>query len=130
MVGGSFDYHPPQQEIELKVVDVKHPLTEVFAEGHFTHTDEPYFFKNAYQSKHFRPLLYMETSKVSGLKHTPEDSVSYVSWIKRYGKGRVFYVSPSHNAQSYENTHMLQYYLNGLMYVLGEMKCEDTPMEH
>ena len=48
MLGGSFDYHPPQQEIELKIVDLNHPMTKAF-EGHsFTHFDEPYFFKNAY----------------------------------------------------------------------------------
>jgi len=128
MAGGSFDYHPPQQQIELKMVEKDHPLTEAFEGKTFTHIDEPYFFKNAYSKKNFRPMLYMEISKIQKLKHEPEDDISYVSWIKRYGKGRVFYCSPSHNAQSYENSRMLKYYLNGMQYVLGDLQCDDSPI--
>jgi type 1 glutamine amidotransferase len=128
MTGGSFDYHPPQQQIELVVVDKEHPVTAAFEGESFTHVDEPYFFKNAYSKKNFRPMLYMEVSKIQKLKHESEDDISYVSWIKAYGKGRVFYCSPSHNAQSYENTKMLKYYLNGMQYVLGDLKCDDSPI--
>lgn len=128
MLGGSFDYHPPQQKIELKLAEQDHPITEAFEGKSFTHIDEPYFFKNAYTKKDFRPLLYMEISKIQKMRHETEDKVSYVSWIKRYGKGRVFYVSPSHNAQSYENSRILKYYLNGMQYVLGDLKCDDTPL--
>jgi len=128
LVGGSFDYHPPQQEIELKIAEKEHPLTRAFEGTSFTHVDEPYFFKNAYAKKDFRPMLYMEIAKIKKMKHETNDKVAYVSWIKRYGKGRVFYVSPSHNAQSYENSRMLQYYLNGMQYVLGDLKCDDSPI--
>lgn len=129
MIGGSFDYHPPQQEIELKLADKDHPLTKAFDGKSFTHYDEPYFFKNAYAQKDFRPMLYMEISKLKKVRHETDDKVAYVSWIKPYGNGRVFYVSPSHNAQSYENTRMLKYYLNGMQYVLGDLKCDDTPIQ-
>jgi len=128
MAGGSFDYHPPQQEIELKVVEENHPLTLAFEGRSFTHVDEPYFFKNAYAKKNFRPMLYMEISEIEKMRHETEDKVSYVSWIKKYGDGRVFYCSPSHNAQSYENERMLRYYLNGMQYVLGDLKCDDAPI--
>lgn len=128
MIGGSFNYHPRQQSIELKLVDKNHPLTMAFDGKSFIHIDEPYFFKNAYSKKHFRPLLYMENAKIEGIRHETDDKVSYVSWIKRYGKGRVFYSSPSHNAQSYENPNLLKYYLNGMQYVLGDLKCDDSPM--
>jgi len=129
MLGGSFDYHPPQQEIELQLAEKEHPLTKAFEGKSFTHYDEPYFFKNAYAQKDFRPMLYMEISKIKKVKHETDDKVAYVSWIKSYGKGRVFYVSPSHNAQSYENTQMLKYYLNGMQYVLGDLKCDDSPIQ-
>jgi type 1 glutamine amidotransferase len=128
MVGGSFDYHPPQQKIELQLAEKDHPLTKAFEGSSFTHIDEPYFFKNAYAKKDFRPMLYMEISKIQKMRHETEDKVSYVSWIKKYGKGRVFYVSPSHNAQSYESTRILTYYLNGMQYVLGDLKCDDAPL--
>ncbi|MCG8307261.1 MAG: ThuA domain-containing protein [Cytophagales bacterium] len=128
MIGGSFDYHPPQQTIELKLADKEHPLTKAFEGTSFTHFDEPYFFKNAYAEKNFRPMLFMEISKIKKMRHETDDKVSYVSWIKRYGKGRVFYVSPSHNAQSYEDARILRYYLNGMQYVVGDLKCDDTPV--
>jgi type 1 glutamine amidotransferase len=129
MVGGSFDYHPPQQKIELKIVDDQHPLTLAFGGQSFSHVDEPYIFKNAYHKKRFRPLLYMETRKIEKLRTEIDEEKAYVSWVKRYGDGRVFYCSPSHNAQSYENSHLLCFYLNGLQYVLGDLECDDTPIE-
>ena len=129
MIGGSFDYHPPQQEIELQIAEMNHPLTKAFEGKSFTHIDEPYFFKNAYVDKNFRPMLYMEIAKIKKVRHKTEDKLAYVSWIKKFGKGRVFYVSPSHNGQSYEKPRMLQYYLNGMQYVLGDLKCDDSPIQ-
>lgn len=128
MIGGSFDYHPPQQKIEVKISEKDHPLTQAFQGKSFIHIDEPYFFNNAYLKKDFRPLLYMEISKIQKMRHETEDKISYVSWIKSYGKGRVFYVSPSHNALSFEDPRMLKYYLNGIQYVLGDLKCDDSPL--
>ncbi len=128
MIGGSFDYHPKQQDVELQLADANHPMTKAFEGRSLTHFDEPYFFNNAYFKKEFRPLLYMDVTKLHSLKHTPNEKISYVSWIKRYGKGRVFYVSPSHNAQSYEDSRMLLFYLNGVQYVLGDLKCDDSPL--
>jgi len=128
MTGGSFDYHPKQQEMHVKEVDADHPLVKAFNGDGFTHVDEPYFFKNAYFDYNFRPLLYIEIDKLEGLKNEVSEKVTYVSWIKRYGKGRVFYSSPSHNAQSFENPELLQYFLDGLQYVVGDLMCDDTPL--
>lgn len=128
MLGGSFDYHPPQQKLELNIFDPAHPVTKPFCGNSFIHIDEAYFFKNAYSDKNFRPLLYMNISKIEGVKHETEDTVAFVSWIKPYGKGRVFYTSPSHNAQSYAHAEMLLFYLNGIQYALGDMKCADSPL--
>ena len=44
MCGGSFDYHPRQQEITLQLVDPKHPLVKAFEGKPFVHVDEPYLF--------------------------------------------------------------------------------------
>ena len=126
MVGGSFDYHPPQQEVTLELVEPEHPLVESFNRMSFTHVDEPYLFKNAYEQKNFRPLLYMDTSKLSNKTKPIEEKIKYVSWIKPHGKGRVFYVSPSHNAQSFEDIRMLKFFLNGAQYVAGDLKCDDS----
>lgn len=127
MVGGSFDYHPAQQEITLELCEPNHPLVKAFGRKAFVHTDEPYLFNKAYQKKNFRPLLYMDSSKLTQKTKEIDEKIKYVSWIKKFGKGRVFYVSPSHNAQSFEDARLLKFYLDGAQYVLGDLKCDDSP---
>tara|TARA_B100001059_G_scaffold50628_1_gene43870 strand:+ start:67828 stop:68757 length:930 start_codon:yes stop_codon:yes gene_type:complete len=129
MTGGSFDFHPPQQELHIKLVNPNHPLVSSFDSDGFVHYDEPYFFKNAYYRYDFRPLLYIELDKIKMKRERPKDKIKYVSWIKRYGRGRVFYSSPSHNAQSYENPKLLEFLGNGLLYAAGFIDCDDTPIK-
>ena len=129
MVGGSFDYHPKQQEMHLKEVNPDHPLVQAFKGNGFTHVDEPYFFKNAYFDYNFRPLLYIEADKLEGVKKEVSNNTIYVSWIKKHGKGRVFYSSPSHNAQSMDKPELLQFFLDGMQYVVGDLTCDDSPMD-
>ncbi len=83
MVGGAFDYHPPNQEVTVRPVDENHPLVAAFrGKGPFVHRDEPYCFNGAYDKLDFRPLLAMD---VDGLKD-PGGRVGtitrYVAWIK------------------------------------------------
>jgi type 1 glutamine amidotransferase len=130
MTGGSFDYHPKQQRMHVKEVDRKHPLVKAFKGNGFTHVDEPYFFKNAYFEYNFRPLLYIEVDKLEDVRKAVDSNINYVSWIKRHGKGRVFYSSPSHNAQSLDNPELLQFYLDGMQYVVGDLKCDDSPISN
>jgi len=129
MVGGSFDYPPPQQEVTLELAEPGHPLLEAFQGKPFIHVDEPYLFNKAYTQKNFRPLLYMDTDKLTNKPKPIDEKIKYVSWIKRFGNGRVFYVSPSHNAQSFEDARLLKFYLNGAQYVLGDLKCDDSPLK-
>lgn len=129
MVGGSFDYHPVQQEVEVSLVEPGHPLLAGFKGQPFVHVDEPYIFKNAYFDYDFHPLLSMDARALHSLKEEIKNPVIYIAWIKRYGKGRVFYVSPSHNAQSFEKPGMLKFLLDGLQYVTGDLPCDDSPMK-
>jgi type 1 glutamine amidotransferase len=128
MMGGSFDYHPAQQPVQLDLVDPAHPLVKAFDGKPFIHVDEPYLFKNAYTKLNFRPLLSMDLSKLTPPKGKTLSGTRYVSWIKRHGQGRVMYISPSHNAQSFEQPALLQFYLDGLQYVLGDLSCDDSPI--
>lgn len=128
MTGGSFDFHPPQQPVSVRLAEPEHPLLRVFEGKTMTITDEPYFFKNAYSDKAFRPLLYMETSDLVGLDRGFEEPVRYISWIKPHGKGRVFVCAPTHNAQNFENTVFLKFLLDGIRYAAGQLKVPDTPV--
>jgi uncharacterized protein len=126
LTGGSFDYHPKQQKIHLKEVDKNHPLVAAFHGDGFTHVDEPYFFNNAYSEYNFRPLLYMESKDITGKREQAHDDIVYLAWVKRHGKGRVLYSSMSHNIQSAYQTELLEFFLDGIQYVTGDLKCDDS----
>lgn len=129
MLGGSFDYHPIQQPLNVRLADPANPLVGAFDGQGFTHVDEPYMFNVAYAQQNFRPLLYINTSEIKGLKGDNPEAKKYISWIKRYGKGRVFYASPSHNAQSYtEQPALLKFLLDGMQYAVGDVKVDDSPI--
>ena len=128
MMGGSFDYHPAQQKVQLDLVDPAHALVKAFDGEPFIHVDEPYLFKNAYTKLNFRPLLSMDLGKLTPPRGKTLSGVRYVSWVKRHGQGRVMYISPSHNAQSFEQPALLKFYLDGLQYVLGDLDCDDSPI--
>lgn len=128
LTGGSFDYHPKQQKIHLKEVDKNHPLVAAFHGDGFTHVDEPYFFNNAYSEYNFRPILYMESKDITGKRNQAHDDIVYLAWVKRHGKGRVLYSSMSHNIQSAYQTELLEFFLDGIQYVTGDLKCDDSAM--
>ncbi|WP_304517032.1 ThuA domain-containing protein [Cecembia rubra] len=128
LVGASFDYHPPQQPIQVRLVDPEHPLVQVFPKEGFNHIDEPYFYSNAYEDMNFRPLLYFNNEEITGQRQPAKTGKTYVAWIRSEAKGKVMYCSPSHNAQSFENPDLLQFFLNGLQYVAGDVDCDDRPL--
>lgn len=132
MVGGSFDYHPPQEEFAIVPVSSGHPLLKPFNEKPFVHYDEPYFMNRAYAELDFHPLLEidMETlePKARKVKGDPEGKLPrYVAWVRSHKKGRVFFCSPSHNAQSFERPELLGFLLGGMQYAVGDLECDDQP---
>jgi type 1 glutamine amidotransferase len=127
MVGGAFDYHPPNQEVTVRTVDEDHPLVAAFrGKGPFVHRDEPYCFNGAYEKMEFRPLLSMDVDGLKDPRGKVGDLKRYVAWIKPHGEGRVFYCSPSHFPESYESSTMLQFVLDGVQYAAGDLKCDDS----
>jgi type 1 glutamine amidotransferase len=70
----------------------------------------------------------MNLDQIKMTRDRPKDNIKFISWIKRYGRGRVFYSSPSHNAQSMDNPRLVNFLLNGLYYVAGELNCDDSPI--
>lgn len=131
LAGGSFDYHPPQQDVTLYPVQPEHPLLKPFGGKPFVHYDEPYVMNRAYGKLNFAPMLEMETSTLKPPKQAEKlgNMPRYVAWIKPHKKGRVFFSSPSHNAQSFERPELLGFLLNGMQYVLGDLECDDQPVK-
>jgi type 1 glutamine amidotransferase len=131
LVGASFDYHPPQQQVQVKLENPNHPLVAAFPQEGFSHVDEPYFYKNAYSKLNFTPLLYFDNAQIQNQRANQElkSGKTYVAWIRPEGKGKVMYIAPSHNAQSFENPALLQFYLDGLQYVVGDVNFDETPIK-
>lgn len=126
MIGASFAYHPKFQTITVELVEPEHPLLKGFKGKSFVHDNEPYIFNGAYADKNFRPLLKMNTRALVGVKAEIHADVRYSSWIRAHHKGRVFYSSSSHGKESYTRPELLQFYLDGLQYVLGDLECDDS----
>lgn len=127
LLGASFKVHPKLQQITLQPVEPAHPLLAAFGGKPFIHVDEPYLFHKTYADKDFRPLLEMEVDKLDAdARKVMAGDRRFVSWIRHQGKGRVFYVSPSHHPNSYERAELLQFYLDGLQYALGDLVVDDS----
>jgi uncharacterized protein len=131
MIGASFDYHPPFQKITLSPAEPSHPLLQAFSGKKYRYEDEPYMFTGVYEKYNFRPLLILDTRNLKASKKQKHrqlitDKPRYMAWVKPYHKGRVFYVAPGHSEKTYERAEMLQFYLDGLQYVLGDMKVDDS----
>ena len=50
-----------------------------------------------------------------------------LSWIRREGKGRLFYEAHGHGERVYAMRAMLEHILAGVQYALGDLKAGDTP---
>jgi type 1 glutamine amidotransferase len=124
-VGASFDYHPPQQAYEASIVNRNHPITAQLADS-FEIYDEPYFLTGAYSDLNFQPLLSMNTMDIKNKREIPKCKEQYISWIKRYGKGKIFVSAPTHNAQSFDISGFTSFIANGINYTLGDLLCEDS----
>ena len=130
MLGGRFAYHLRPETLTLHPVEPDHPLLQAFEGQPFIHHDEPYLFDMFPDKAPVRPLLRLDVASLNPDKRgKPDAHASWAAWIKPHGQGRVFYVSPSHFKDSYLDSRLLQFYLDGLQYVLGDLTCDDTPLE-
>ena len=61
----------------------------------------------------------------NGYKRTDGDFA--VSWVKRYGSGRVFYTTFGHEANTFVDPGRLTHILDALQYVFGDLEAPDEP---
>jgi type 1 glutamine amidotransferase len=131
IIGGRFDNHPWNSgtTISVKVDDPDHPLNKAFSTPYFRVTDEIYQIKENYSRDNLRVLLSIDTERTDMTKEAIHrtDGDFALSWIKNYGKGRVFYFSFGHDHHIFWEPALLQHLLDGLQFVLGDLKCDTTP---
>ena len=131
MMGGAFDGHPWMKKVPVKNLDPKNPVNAAFNGMGFEVDDEIYMFRNDTALASERKLLLaLDTEKMTPedvAKGKRKDGVYAVSWIATYGKGRNFYCSLGHRDEIYWNPTVLQHYLAGIQYALGDLEADATP---
>jgi type 1 glutamine amidotransferase len=59
--------------------------------------------------------------------YTRADKIYPVSWIRTYGKGRVFYTSIGHMPETFMTAGLVGHMLAGVQYALGDLPADATP---
>ncbi len=50
-----------------------------------------------------------------------------MTWIRTYGKGRVFYNSLGHMPETFMTPEIVGHFLAGLQFMLGDLDADTTP---
>lgn len=155
MIGGQFDGHPwgaggwntkgvPADQLPpgvapgqpgpwaFKLDDPQHPVNRAFGGKGFYLVDEIYQIRGAYSHENSRELISLDMSNPVNLKVNTngfhrKDGDFPVAWLKKIGGGRVFYCSLGHREDVYQNKAVVQHYLDGIQYALGDLKADDRP---
>lgn len=136
LVGGLFRGHPwgGGGTWAFKVEDRGNPVCAAFkefADGKFTRSDEIYQQGSPFYDRaklHVLVSLDMSDQVTAGVQgQSRADKDNAVSWIRRYGAGRVFYTSFGHDRRAWEAEDTRAHMLAGLDYALGLLKADDAP---
>ena len=121
MMGGEFIGHGAQSEVECLVEDPKHPATKDLPSS-FKVLDEIYRFRHFSRSK-VRGLITLDKHPNSG-----EPGDYPISWVRSYGKGRVFYTSLGHRDDVWTNELFQRHLTGGMRWALGLEKGSARPV--
>ena len=136
MLGGYENGGHPWKEnewITIKLEEPEHPVNRSFAYNKFEIADEVFQFSKPYSRDLVRVLMSIDitgTDTSMSRRILPERRADWdlaMSWVKKYGRGRVYYSSFGDNPQINWDTRILTHYLSGIQYALGDLKAPDTP---
>lgn len=134
------------QNLVIKVEDPAHPLTACFEGGPYSIHDQAYVPGPPYSRKKLRVLLSLDMSKTADpvadpkmawLRPNVKKLAEYtgraddypISWVKPYGKGRVFYCSLGVQKAPYSSPPFYRYLLGGIQFATGDLAADMTPSE-
>jgi type 1 glutamine amidotransferase len=135
MIGAQNAPHRIEQGV-MKVYDRSSPIMKPFAEKDLNFKEEYYRFQTEGQGRlrwdKVRVLMTVELDNPqieprpwNGYKR--RDNVYPVSWIRSYGKGRVFYSSLGHMPETFMTPEIVGHFLAGLQFMLGDLDADATP---
>ena len=157
MWGGKFTGHPwtaGRTEWAIKIDDPNHPLMASFGGKGFKLPDEIYRTEPPLYSRSKQRVASKPNEKSATRRFGPGDAATQVdasldlsdqatgaraqkasdadtgiSWIKSWGQGRIFYCSLGHIHDVTWTTPILEHYLRGIQFALGDLKADTTPLE-
>ena len=139
LINGIFQCHPwlPKGTWAFQLESPRHPLNAAFGNSGFWHRDEVYIYRPGSPSRaKSRVLVSLDPTKPHNreakelheklLSLASEDVSRPVAWIHEFGKGRVFYSNLGHNNTTFWQPNVLQHYLGGIQYALGDIEADAT----
>jgi type 1 glutamine amidotransferase len=117
----------------VHVEDPNHPITRAFGGKSFELIDEFYRFQAPFSRERLRVLLTVDPASVNEQQGRcygrcfRDDNDYAVAWIRQHGKGRVFYNALGHNPDLFWDPRMLEMFLAGTQYALGDLDADATP---
>jgi hypothetical protein len=137
MVGGYENGgHPwqPRDTVYVRVEDPGNPVNAAFQGQEFPIQDQIFQFQEPYSREKLHVLLSIDLEKSdfdpSKRRFWPArlaDKDFPVAWIKTYHRGRVYYSVLGHSPAMFWNPSLLQHFLAGIQYALGDLKADATP---
>jgi uncharacterized protein len=126
--------HPWNGEVmTMKIDDPASPLNAAFQGKPFQIADQAFQFQEPTLRDHLHVLLSIDVER-TGLAPNrrilpvrAQDKDFPMSWIRRYEKGRVFYSAIGHGPSIFWNTPLLEHFLAGIQYALGDLAADDSP---
>ncbi len=121
------------EKVIVKLEDPDSPLNAAFGGRSFAYSDEIFRFGAPYSRDKVHVLLSIDVDRTDMNQGRPrgnclrEDNDYAISWIRQYGRGRVFYCSLGHNPYVFWDRKMLEHFLAGIQFALGDLEADATP---
>ncbi|MHC4244483.1 MAG: ThuA domain-containing protein, partial [Planctomycetota bacterium] len=133
MLGARGANHMDSKEhVFIKLDDPDNPVNQPFDGNDFEYRDEFFRVHGPYSRKRVRVLFSIDTDKTQ-FKGQPrgnvlrKDNDYALSWIRNYGRGRVFYCTIAHNPYVFWDPKMLQFYLAAVQFAMGDLQAPTIP---
>lgn len=129
VLGGKFTGHPWNEEIAVTVQDPEHPLVAAFGGKDFRIADEIYEYGVSYDRAKLRVLMSLDPARSNmGVKWiNRKDHDFALTWVKSYGKGRIFNTSFGHRTELFWEPRVLQLYLDAIQFATGDLPAPTEP---
>jgi len=129
LFGAKFTGHPWNEEIAVTVEEPSNPLVAAFGGEDFRVADEIYEYGPPYERSKLRVLMSLDPVHSNmGVKWiNRKDNDFALTWVKTYGKGRVFNTSFGHRTELFWDPRLLAFYLDAIQFATGDLEAPASP---